>query len=389
MKGSIQKRARKTGGFTWSCVVDDPPDAMTGKRKQRRLSADTKRELLELVAKFHHDMKSGAYIAPSDETLRDYLNGWLQVHRPNIRETTYRSYEQNLRNHIVPALGNIPLQKLTAADLASFYSSKLGEGLAPRSVQILHTVVRQALQRAFKLGLVVRNVADMVEAPRASRPSAKSWTPDQVRTFLEAAKGARNASYGVAWIVGASTGLRRGEMLGLRWEDVDLCKGRIHIRQALIEVGGKLRIHEPKTKSGRHGVRLPPSVVDVLRAHKASQDERRLALGRAWRGQDGPFADLVFTTFDGGPIGPRNFHRRYKELLATAGLPDITLHGLRHSHATHLMLQRISPKVVSERLGHSSVTLTLDTYSHVLPDMQDEVAATVEAVLFGTKPKTA
>lgn len=380
MQGSFQKRVGNTGKVTWTCVVDGPPDPVTGKRKQRRLSASTKRELQEQVTAMLHAAKSGAYVAPTGQLLREYLIGWLAGHKSQIRETTYRSYEQLIRIHVLPKLGNVPLQKLTASALEAFYADRLASGLSPRTVQYLHRVIRTALQHAFRLGTVVRNVADMATAPRAPRAQVQTWNSDQLRAFLGAAG---DDGYAPAWLMAASTGLRRGELLGLRWEDVDLAKGRLHVRQAIVEVGSTLRVQEPKTKSGRRVVPFGPAVSTALKAHQAKQNERRLKLGTAWRGNAAPFDDLVFTTAVGGPIGPQNFSHRFKALTVAAGLPEVRLHDVRHAHATQLLRDGIAAKVVSERLGHASIALTLDTYSHVLPDMQDGAVLATEAALFG------
>jgi integrase len=172
--------------------------------------------------------------------------------------------------------------------------------------------------------------------------------------------------------------MRRGELLGLRWQDVDVARSRLHVRQALVEIGSALRFHEPKTASGRRVIPLPPECVVALKAHRARQNERRLMLGPLWQDHD-----LVFTVGDGGPVAPRNLIRRFKDLTKRADLPPIPFHGLRHAHATALLRDGISAKVVSERLGHASIALTLDTYSHVLPDMQAPAVAAISAALFG------
>jgi integrase len=233
VKGSIQKRVGKSGKVTWTCVVDAPLDPVTGKRRQRRLSADTKRELQDMVTKLLHETKTGAYVEPSKQSVRAYLLDWLDAHRPNVRATTYRSYEQLTRVHILPALGSVPLQKLAASDLETFYAAKLADGLSPRTVRYLHTVIRKALQRAFKFGSVVRNVADAASPPRAPRPQAATWDVDQIRDFLTVAS---DDTYAPAWLVAATTGLRRGELLGLRWCDLDSTAGRLHVRQSLVEI---------------------------------------------------------------------------------------------------------------------------------------------------------
>ena len=221
----------------------------------------------------------------------------------------------------------------------------------------------------------------MAKPPKGNRPAISTWDVGQLRTFLQAADG---DGYAPLWLVAISTGMRRGELLGLRWDDVDLAKGRIHVRRALAEIGSELRIQEPKTKSSRRVVPLSGNALAALKAHRSQQLQRQLRLGQLWQGNSPEYGDLVFTTANGRPIAPRNLVRRFQGLAAKAKLPALAFHGLRHAHATQLLRDGISAKVVSERLGHASIALTLDTYSHVLPDMQDAAVATIDRALFGT-----
>ena len=207
------------------------------------------------------------------------------------------------------------------------------------------------------------------------RPRVRTWDTGQMRRFMVASAG---DGYAPIWVFALATGMRRGELFGLRWQDTDLVKGRLHVHQGLVEIGSELRFQEPKTKGGRRVVPLPPECIPLLEEHRARQLEQRRVLGPAWRDHD-----LVFTIGDGGPIAPRNLIRRFKGLCQAAGLPPITFHGVRHAHATQLLRDGIAAKVVSERLGHASIAITLDTYSHVLPDMQATAVAAISEALFG------
>ena len=199
-----------------------------------------------------------------------------------------------------------------------------------------------------------------------------------MRRFLVVAE---TDGYAPVWLVVLATGLRRGELLGLRWQDVDLSRETLHVRQSLVEIGSELVFQEPKTPSGRRAVALSPACVAALRAHRIRQCDQRRLLGSAWRD-----LNLVFTTADGGPIAPRSLIRRFKQLTAQADFPAIPFHGNRHTHATLLLRNDVRAKVVGERLGHSSISITLDTYSHVLPDMQRHAVAGIDAALFGPEP---
>jgi len=238
-------------------------------------------------------------------------------------------------------------------------------------VRYLHAILHRALKEAVGLGLVARNVTEAVAPPKDRRRAVESWDVDDVQRFLDVA--ADDHRYGPIWLVALHTGMRRGELLGLRWQDVNLDAGVLYVRQALSVVatddGPKLTFGEPKTQSGRRTIALDPTCVATLREHRARQIERRLALGPQWRE-----GDLVFTNEIGGPVDPMNLYHRFIALAAKAGVPRIPLHGLRHTHATLLMKHGVNPKVVAERLGHADITLTLSTYSHVLPQMQQQAA---------------
>jgi integrase len=385
MKFSYETRANSDGSVTYCKTVNLGNDPITGKRRQTRLSAKTVRDLKSQWASAIKKLEDGDYIEPTKTTFGEYLTHWLATYaKHNVRPTTYRSYEQLIRLHVKPALGSVKLQKLTPIQLQAFYSDKLTSGrldgkdggLSARTVLHLHAVVREALHQAVRWQLVTRNIADAVEPPRAKRAQISTWERDDVTRFLDAA---RDATYSPVWLVALTTGMRRGELLGLRWADVDLVRGELHVRQSLVEVDGKPVFQEPKTASGRRKVALSVASVAALRTHRTSQLEHQLALGGAWRDMD-----LVFATADGGPILPANLLRSFRRIVKRASVPAITFHALRHTHATLLLKEGTHAKIVSERLGHANIGITLDTYSHVLPDMQREAAESIDRALFGT-----
>jgi integrase len=331
-------------------------------------------------------MQRGAYVEPSKQTVGDFLKAWLDGCRVRVRPSTWASYRLNVQAHIIPALGTIPLQSVTAAGLNAFYADLLQAGrvgreggLSPRTVRYVHTILRRALADAVRQNRLSRNVADLADPPPqrgAQAPEMKTWTAGELRAFLDYAADDRLYP---AFLLAATTGMRRGEIAGLRWRDVDLEAGRLAVTQTLISLGNKAAVSTPKTAKGRRQVALDGSTAAVLRAHRRRQVEERLAWGPAY--QDG---DLVFCREDGTPINPALLSERFERLAREADLPRIRFHDLRHTHATLSLQAGVHPKVVSERLGHASVAITLDVYSHAVAGVQEEAAEKVAALVLGS-----
>jgi integrase len=250
---------------------------------------------------------------------------------------------------------------------------KLAAGLSPRTVQYHHAILRRALGQAHRWGLVSRNVAKLVDPPRVRRPEIRPLTPEQARTLLEAARGDRlEALYTVALAVG----LRQGEALGLRWDDIDLDRGWLTVRNALQRLGPGWQLVEPKTARCRRTIALPSVVAAALQSHRTRQLQERLWAGARWQENDFVFASRIGTPLDG-----TNVTRRFQQLLRRSGLPRQRFHDLRHACASLLLAQGVHPRVVMETLGHSQVGLTMNTYSHVIPALQREAATQMDAVL--------
>lgn len=369
-------------GVRYLVRVELPPDPVTGKRRNPSRTYATMKEAKTGRSLWLADIERGTAIDATKMTTGDYLAHWLDAAAKNhVRRSTLASYTGLVNNHLIPALGSVPLQKLQAVQVQAFYSEKLtggrarGEGgLSPRTVRYLHTVLREALQQAMKWGLVIRNVCDLTEPPRMVRAQMKTWTAEEVRTFLATAN---DDAYPALWVLALTTGMRRGELLAVRWGDVDLAKAALHVRRTLNAVGGERYFDAPKTAAGRRVVALSPSCVAALRAHRKAQNVARLAAGPAWRDED-----LVFTTGMGGPLWPDDISHRFATLIEAAGVPRIRLHDARHTHATLLMERGVHLKVVSERLGHTGIQITADVYSHVSPAMQEHAAAEIDAALF-------
>jgi integrase len=309
---------------------------------------------------------------PSDQLkVGRYLQEWLQSTTASIRPSTWRRYEQLLRVYAIPALGIVPLARLDPRQVQRLYADCLARGLAPATVRQLHAVLRRALGQAEKWGNVARNVAALVSPPRVKRHDIAPLTAEQARGFLAAAKGTR---FEALYMLALTTGMRLGELLGLRWQDVDLDARMLQVRHTLLRTQNGLHLTEPKTARSRRRIALAPTAVEALRHQRRQQAAERLRLGPAWDEQD-----LVFANEIGRPIEQGNLLRRsFWPLLSTAALPRIRFHDLRHTAATLLLSQGVHPKVVSELLGHSSIGLTLDIYSHVLPDMQQHAVTAMD-----------
>jgi len=381
MRGHIQERAVKrrtaTTRRSWRLFVELPRDAISGKRRQKTATVhgnrqDAERALRALIK----DVEHGAYSRHDRLTVADLLKRWLQDYaRPNVAPKTYVRYEQIVRIDLIPALGGRNLDKLTPGDVQAYYSDRLAEGrLAARTIHHHHRVLKQALKWAVRLELTYRNAADPVRPPRPERSDVQTLDAAQARLLEAAAEG---STYEGPTLLALYTGMRQAAVLGLRWRDVDLKGERLSVIRTLQRVRGEIITKEPKSRAGRRAIALSLTVVAALRRERARQAKRKLSLGSAWAND----RDLVFTSAAGTPLDDSALRRGFKKLLVEADLPRIRFHDLRHTHATLLLLKGIHPKIVSERLGHANVQITLDTYSHVLPNMQEGAAAAFDEIL--------
>jgi integrase len=368
MRGHITKR-----GSTWTAVVDLPPDPITGKRRQKRLSSPTKRGIEALVAATIQAAQTG-FTDAGRLTVRDFLAQWLEAAAPTLRPSTNRRYLDLVRLHLVPVLGNVRLSKLGASDVQRLYADRLAAGLSPTSVRHVHGVLHRALDQAVRWGIVGRNVTEAVDPPRRITPEAKTWNAQQVATVLAAAG---DDDLEALWRLALLTGMRRGELIGLRWRDLDLDRGILAVRRTLSRGHGSALIAgEPKTASGRRQIALPASAVDVLRRHRVRQLEVRLAAGPVYDDRD-----LVFAGDTGAPLHPNSLNLRFRRLITRADVPPIRFHDLRHTCATLMLANGEHPKVVQERLGHADIAMTMNLYSHVTADMQRDAADRLDALI--------
>jgi integrase len=336
-------------------------------------------------AKKKAELKSGVVLHHSKTTVDEYLDRWLEIAaKPRLRERTFEDYKQYLRRYIVPEVGKVMLSKLRPLDIQSVYSKMLDRNLSPRTVRFAHSILSSALKQAVKWQLIPSNPASMVDLPKSQRKEMQTLTPDQALNFLGLAK---QSKWSAIFMIAIETGLRPEEYLGLKWKDINLENGITVVRRALVwrRKGGGWTLEDPKTSSSRRNVPLSQSLVAELKRHRKIQLAERLKLGEAYQNHD-----FVFATQTGSPLHPSNLMRRhFKPLLKQAGLPEnIRPYDLRHTCATLLLSDGEHPKVVSERLGHSTVVLTLDTYSHVLPSMQRGATDRMQGMLYEKKAKS-
>jgi integrase len=345
-----------------------------GKKKQRYFQ--TQKEANAARRKMLHEKEQGTLPVGPQQTLKTYLDQWLeQVHKPTIRIGSYNAYRIMLDKHIIPALGHIPLQRLNPQQLQAFYASKLNEGLSLRRVRGLHSVLHSALAIAMKWNLVGRNVCDLVSPPVPKRHEIQPLTLEQAQRLLQAA---REHKLETLLTLALATGMRRGELLGLRWQDVDFEAGCLHVRRSVGRTGRYGLIEsEPKTERSRRTIVLPAFVLAALKQHQQHQRAMRADAGNKWQEHDIVFCGRNGTYFD---LTSLDYH--FKKLLKSAELPNIRFHDLRHSAATILLGRGVHPKVVQELLGHSTISMTLDIYSHVLPSIQQEAMSKLDD-LFG------
>jgi integrase len=376
-RGSVRKR-----GSTWTVVLDVGADPVTGRRRQKskggfRTRKAAEAALRELVA----GVDAGRYVERSTRTIGDYLDEWLEVVRPRLRPTSWNSYRQAVA-HVKGRIGAVPLQSLVPLEVENLYKELLatrgrqGRPLSPKTVRGIHVVLRKALADAERLGLVVRNAAAAAKPPVPPKHDHTTWTASQLAHFLGSIEDERLCA---AFVLLATTGMRRGEALGLRWSDVDLDAGRLSIVQTVTTVRDKMVISPPKTARSRRLVSIDSDTVAALRDHRHRQNEERLQVGEVWSGERG---DFVFTNEVGEPVHPSALSRLFVSSVRRAGLPTIRLHDLRHTYATVALGAGVHPKIVSERLGHATIAVTLDLYSHVTPAIDAEAAALVASKIF-------
>lgn len=380
MKGHIMARGKD--GKTWALIIDIGKDAQ-GKRRQQWITFHgTKREAGTELARLITEQANGTSVEPNRLTVGEYLQRWLQDYASMaVASQTFTRYDSVVRRHLIPALGGHKLGKLSPLHIQGYYRKALqgtrldgkSGGLSARTVLQHHRILKEALGQAVKWRLIPNNPAAAVEPPRFNAREMATLTPQQAAVLVEASEG---SPLQMPITLAVTTGMRRGEILGLQWKDIDWEGGTLQVRRSLEPGKDAPRFKEPKTASGRRTVALPEIALEALRRHRIRQNEYRLKLGPDYATE----CDLVCCQFDGTPLR-NNVTRDFSVLLKRAGLPRVRFHDLRHTHASLLLASGVHPKVVSERLGHASISITLQIYSHVLPTIQKEAAAKIDTAL--------
>lgn len=342
--------------------------------KRRVVYGRTRKEAHEKLVNAIADRDRGLVFQGENQKLSTFLDCWLNGSvKGYVKPSTFESYERMIRNHIRPALGHKKLKTLAPDHVQYFYQSKLDDGLAPGTVHLMHGILHKALEQAVKWGAVPRNVCKAVTPPKPNPEEIRPLDAEQAKRLLEAAGGNRLEAL---YVLAVTAGLRVGELLGLKWEDMDVDTETLRIRRTKSQARTGPTFTAPKNCKGR-SIKLTRRAVEALKTHKAIQNAERLKAGSLWQDNN-----LMFCTTAGKPLDFRNLATAsFKPLLKKAGLPDIRFHDLRHTCATLLLSRGHHPKLVQELLGHASVALTLDRYSHVLPGMGDQTAAAMDAAL--------
>jgi len=395
-EGSIFQR--KDG--RWEAVMD--LGYRDGKRYRKSIYGGTRKEVSDRLTRELRSQQLGLPVGPDRLTVKDWLTKWLESQKPPAtKPKTYTAYENQVRLHLVPALGSRPLMKLQPQDVREFMRGKAEAGFASKSIHHFRATLRAALNVAVHDGLIARNVAMLAKPPHLEKPELRVFNVEEARLFLEVVKGHRlEALFSVA----LALGLREGEILGLRWRDVDLETGKLQVVYSLQRVKrpgedkGKLELIAPKTDRSRRSMRLPQIAVSALQAHRARQEEERRVCGAGWRD-----SGMVFTTSIGTMLDQRNMLRAFYGIINTPDpndpepddekkrklLPRLRFHDLRHSAATLLLVQGVHPRYIMDLLGHSSISITMNTYGHVLEEMKAEPARQMDALLGGAAVKMA
>ncbi len=374
-QGSIYERLVGGKKVGWVAMLD--MGIVNGKRKRKAFYGKTEKEARDKMVDGAHSLKHGRLPKAGRMTVGQWLARWLaDSARPTTRPSTYRRYAQLVDQYLVPALGRIQLERLTPSDVRSMLNAN-AKTLSPRSLHHLRSVLRTALKVAMRDGLIPNNAAALAEAPRVPGSEMHTLAEDDATRFLDAIRGNRlEALYRVA----LALGLRQGEALGLSWEDLDLDGGRLTVRHALQRLNGNYVLVEPKSRAGRRTISpLPEVITTALKEHRRRQERERDALGGRWLNVQ----NLVFTTAYGAPLSASVVTHDFQRILQRAGLARIRFHDLRHSCASLLLAQGVPTRMIMELLGHSQITLTLNTYSHVLPSVRKETAAAMDRVFGG------
>ncbi|SFM43927.1 tyrosine-type recombinase/integrase [Salibacterium qingdaonense] len=369
MRGHIRKRGNK-----YAIVVDVGYDDR-GKRKQKWFSGysnktDAEKDLPGIVAK----LQEGSFIEPTKATVSEFLNEWLKIRQSDLSSNTYDSYCRQVQNHIIPSIGQIPLSKLRAMHVQRMMGELEKKNLSKTSIHKAYSVLKAALKYAYKTDMIAVNIVDKLDNPKKGEKEMSFWTREEAKLFLERAK---NEELYIFFHLALSTGMRPGEILGLKWSDIHPEKKTLHVTRSLTR---QMHFKSPKTSIGKRYITLDDDTVSHLKAHRTKQKEHKMRAGKSYEDNN-----LVIATKLGKPVGHRNvlrtWYRIIQPLVQQEKVKEIRMYDLRHTHASMMLSEGVHSKIVSERLGHASVRTTLDVYSHITPGIQEEAADKIGSIL--------
>ncbi|MEM1484014.1 tyrosine-type recombinase/integrase [Oscillospiraceae bacterium PP1C4] len=374
MTGHIRKRSGKSGA-SWQITLDKGVDTQ-GKRQREYITVNgTKKEAQATLTEKISQFNRGTYIEPSQLTVEDCIHQWMKVYAvPRLAPSTINGYKVNFEKHTIPYIGNVKLQQLTPVQIQDMFTLLADKGLKPRTIKYVHTTLREALQYAYKMRMVPQNVADFVSPPKQEKFKASVYTEEEAIQLLQHASG---TDMDIPLHLALGLGLRRGELLALYWKDIDFQNKIVTICRNLVCINKEFRFDNPKTESGNRTILLSQSLLEKLKKHKIAQAENQLFLGQEYENND-----LICCRPDGKPYHTGSFSHKFSQFLKKNGLRHIRLHDLRHTNATLMMKYGVHAKIASERLGHSNIAITLDTYSHVSPEMQTDATNKLESGIF-------
>lgn len=342
----------------------------------QRLSftAPTRSQCQDWLKKTLNQIDNGLTLSGAQTTLELFLSHWLESIQLSLRPGTFYQYEMTCRKHVVPTLGSVRLKDLQPDRIQKLYIQKTQEGCGVRTIKMIHSVLHSSLKMAVKHGMLSRNPADAVTPPRYEHEEMQFYDESQVNQFLFAAKGNRNEAL---YYLAVTTGLRQSELLGLKWSDLDWVKKTLTVQRQLRRgFRNNDYFTAPKTKAGKRTIKLGEKAIEILHEHWDVQTEERRLAGNRWKEND-----LIFTSSIGTPMDQHNLYRVFREFITSIGLPSIRFHDLRHTAATLMLNHGIAPIIVSKRLGHSKVSITLDIYGHLMSEMQSEAADLMDELI--------
>ncbi|OMD43028.1 site-specific integrase [Paenibacillus odorifer] len=370
MEGSV-KKDEETNKWFYVADVGKKPNGKRNQKKKRGFK--TKREAEKALNELLNQVHLGTYVEPSKLLYKDYLKQWLEDKQTKVRASTLQTYSWLVENHIIPSLGQVELAKLTPMLIQQTYTTMMKESkLGSENVQKIHTLVNDSLKRAERWGLIAKNPAALVERPRAEKKEIRIWDMKELNVFLWSARESR---YYIAFFLAAWTGMRQGEILGLRWKDIDFDNNTLRVVQTLRHNSTEL-VSTTKTKASNRNIALSNQTIEALQKHRRRLVKERLHAGEVYNNHD-----LVVCTAVGTPLNSRNLNRTFYDLIKKAKIRRISFHSLRHTHASLMLASGEHVKIVSERLGHANIRITLDTYSHLLPNMQRDAAQNFDKLM--------